>query len=509
MGRRKKDPGVTITRENLLYQPLALAVSGYEATALQQNTVIAILHKLRESIKELRDGLYQQPNAQLTLFDLDGVKRNFLKKGDLVFDLHMRDLGVEPRHYPEAFDTLCKMGSAVVWVPVEKDGKKNMMMDNLFNVVTENVDKIQDPVTGRITYRYTNRNPTCTVVVPKHVADMLFPKDKRITDFLEPTALMISEKSPKRIYMYLSNFKTRPDGYTVDYWKFRHDIGFNDEHAPIDKVTKEKKIQYPFYSYFHKFVLKPSMEKLRKLSEEQQCDFWFEVEPIYDRKGRAKNPDRLHFIFHLSDLGKTIRNEKNDLRREIELEMSLIDKLFLTRQQVVKLMKRVREVDARTALAQKISGLIRELERNRDRPITNVGAWAFASLTNFLDDMELHPEKYTGYTNESVEKLSGGEAEEAVAVEVKEHQFKPEEKKNWDYFLRVMRREVGNQIYETYWMCNEYDGIEKNGKSEVLRIVVPNEFVASFIEDNCINAMRIAITEVYNRPLGIKYIYNT
>jgi len=500
MGRRKKQPGVTITRENLLYQPLALAVNGYEATALQQNTVIAILHKLRESIKELRDGQYKQPNRQLSLFDIDGVKRNFLKKGDLVFDLHMRDLGVEPRHYPVAFDTLCKMGSAMVWVPVEEKGVKKLMMDNLFNIVTENIEKIQDPVSGAITYRYTNRNPTCTVVVPRHVAEMLFPADKRITDFLEPTALMISEKSPKRIYMYLSTFKNRPEGYTVDYWKFRHDIGFNDENAPIDKATRERKIQYPYYSYFHKFVLKPSMEKLRLLSEQQQCDFWFEVKPIYDRPGRAKNPDRLHFIFHMSDLGENIRSEKMNLRREIELEMSMLDKLMLTRQQVVKLMNRVREVDARQALGQKIEGLIRELERNRERPISNVGAWAFASLNNFLDQYaagEIVPNR----TNEAAAETP----KEAVVVE--KVCFDAEEIEDWNHFLRVIRRESDAQFYDTFWTCNEYDGlfVDANDKVEYLHIKVPSKYVMERLEAESLNAMRIAMAEVYGRPVGVKY----
>ena len=41
--KKEKREDIVLTKDNLLYQPLALAVNGYEATAFQQNVVIAVL----------------------------------------------------------------------------------------------------------------------------------------------------------------------------------------------------------------------------------------------------------------------------------------------------------------------------------------------------------------------------------------------------------------------------------------------------------------------------------
>lgn len=146
-----KKPVRTISKEDLLYQPLAVAVNGYGATAFQQNTVIAILRKLKGAIKEMRDSQFSPQSRQLTLFEtIDVTQKNYLKEGDIVFDLHMRELGVSPKHYQEAFNTLCKTGSIMVWVPMKMDGREVMMLDNLFNVVSDNVREVRDPQTNAV-----------------------------------------------------------------------------------------------------------------------------------------------------------------------------------------------------------------------------------------------------------------------------------------------------------------------------------------------------------------------
>ena len=189
----KSNKKKTISKEDLLYQPLALAVNGYGATAFQQNTVIAILRKLRGAIKEMQDNQFNPRTRQLTLFEThDVLEKNYLKEGDIVFDLHMRELGVPPKHYQDAFNTVCKTGSIMVWVPMKMDGKEVMMLDNLFNVVSDNVKEVRDPQTNSILrYEYVNRSPSCTIIIPHAVAAHLFPPDKRIYDFLEPTAMLI------------------------------------------------------------------------------------------------------------------------------------------------------------------------------------------------------------------------------------------------------------------------------------------------------------------------------
>ena len=320
--KKEKREDIVLTKDNLLYQPLALAVNGYEATAFQQNVVIAVLRKLRGAIKDQRDGQFRQKPVQLSIFDNEGVQKNFLRDGDLAFDIHLRELGVDTPHYSQAFKAVCTIADAKVWVPAKKDdGTEIMIRKSFFDIGSENVDIVIDPQTGRQTYKYKNRSPVFTVIMSREVVNVLFPNDGRIYDFIDDTALMISEKFPKRIYLYLSNFKYMPDGLTVDYWKFRHDIGFND--SEVDAKTKERIIQYPHYCDFVKRVLRPSQTTLREMADSNISDFYFEYEEIYKTSRRQKNPDQLHFTFHLSDVGQNIKNDKTSMRETIEMERRL------------------------------------------------------------------------------------------------------------------------------------------------------------------------------------------
>lgn len=320
--KKEKREDIVLTKDNLLYQPLALAVNGYEATAFQQNVVIAVLRKLRGAIKDQRDGQFRQKPVQLSIFDNEGVQKNFLRDGDLAFDIHLRELGVDTPHYSQAFKAVCTIADAKVWVPAKKDdGTEIMIRKSFFDIGSENVDIVIDPRTGRQTYKYKNRSPVFTVIMSREVVNVLFPNDGRIYDFIDDTALMIAEKFPKRIYLYLSNFKYMPDGLTVDYWKFRHDIGFNDNE--VDAKTKERIIQYPHYCDFVKRVLRPSQTTLREMADNNISDFYFEYTEIYKTSRRQKNPDQIHFDFHLSDVGRDIKNDKTSMRETIEIERRL------------------------------------------------------------------------------------------------------------------------------------------------------------------------------------------
>ena len=320
--KKQKREDIILTKDNLLYQPLALAVNGYEATAFQQNVVIAVLRKLRGAIKGMRDGQFRPKPIQLSIFDNEGVKKDYLRDGDLAFDIHLKELGVDTPHYNQAFKAVCTIADAKVWVPAKKDdGTDIMIRKSFFDIGSENVDIVIDPQTGRQTYKYKNRSPVFTVIMSKEVVNVLFPNDGRIYDFIDDTALMISEKFPKRIYLYLSNFKYMQGGLTIDYWKFRHDIGFNDNE--VDAKTKERVIQYPHYCDFVKRVLRPSETTLKEMAESNISDFYFEYTPIYKTSKRQKNPDQIHFEFHLSDVGQDIKQDKTSQRETIEIEHRL------------------------------------------------------------------------------------------------------------------------------------------------------------------------------------------
>ena len=488
----------TISKEDLLYQPLAVAVNGYGATAFQQNTVIAILRKLKGAIKEMRDSQFLPQSRQLTLFETnDLAQKNYIKEGDIVFDLHMRELGVSPKHYQEAFNTLCKTGSIMVWVPMKMDGREVMMLDNLFNVVSDNVREVRDPQTNAVMkYEYINRSPQCTIIIPHAVAAHLFPPESRIYDFLEPTAMLMADKSPKRLYMYLSNFKNMKDGYTVGYMRLRHDIGMNDEEAPIDPETKERKIMYPYYSYFYKSVIKPAYTQMKKLCEEGLCDFWFDVDTIYDRPGRQKNPDKLHFTFHFSEMGQALRMGKSGAKESMEIEMQLLNDLAQTRGQVKALMARITDQNRSRFLA-KVGQLVQDSRRPREVPIANLRSWANRSLTLYLDELEeLGEVQEAEIVQEIREEAPDIKMQEEIPLKPVGPQYSAHELEVWNDFLRDLKERldpIDSKEFSTYWTCNKYGGIHDG----CLLILVPTQFVYQQVSANDSDQVVEALRKVY------------
>lgn len=379
--KKDKREDIVLTKDNLLYQPLALAVNGYEATAFQQNVVIAVLRKLRGAIKDQRDAQFKKKPVQLSIFDNDGVQKNFLKDGDLAFDIHLRELGVDTPHYSQAFKAVCTIADAKVWVPAEKDGKPIMIRKSFFEIGSENMEIVRDPQTGRQTYKYKNRSPIFTVIMSKEVVNVLFPQDGRIYDFIDNTALMISEKFPKRIYLYLSNFKYMEGGLTVDYWKFRHDIGFND--SEVDPKTKERIIQYPFFCDFVKRVLRPSVETLRDMADSNISDFYFDYTPIYKTSKRQKYPDQLHFDFHLSNVGQSIKEDKASARETIEIERRLAAEFDQSPAQVRRLIMSLTP-DDRDPFIHKMDELKEAIDSKRVQIKENKRSYCNKTFTDFL-----------------------------------------------------------------------------------------------------------------------------
>lgn len=404
--KRQKREDIVLTKDNLLYQPLALAVNGYEATAFQQNVVIAVLRRLRGAIKDLRDGQFRQKPVQLSIFDNEGVRKNFLRDGDLAFDIHLKELGVDTPHYSQAFKAVCTIADAKVWVPAKKeDGTDIMIRKSFFDIGSENVDIVVDPQTGRQSYKYKNRSPVFTVIMSREVVNVLFPNDGRIYDFIDDTALMIAEKFPKRIYLYLSNFKYMADGLTVDYWKFRHDIGFNDQE--VDARTKERVIQYPHYCDFVKRVLRPSEETLREMAESNISDFWFEYTPVYKTSRRQKNPDEIHFDFHLSDVGRSIRQDKTSVRETIELERRLQADFDQSPSQVRRIITALTPED-RAAFQRKMDELHGLIEERRVQIRESKRSYCNRTFTDFLHNLAAEKRRQAEQDGAATATATGG-----------------------------------------------------------------------------------------------------
>lgn len=490
MGRtKKKEVEIVLTKENLSYQPLALAVSGYEASVLQQNVIISILNKMKKAIKRLRSNNFSPNPRQLSIFTMDEMKSNIIRDGDLAFDIHMNELVSEAKHYQMAFNALYSMGDVKVWMPVVDDkGNKKMARTELFYTLRDDMEAEKDK-RGNLIYKYKLRHPVVTVVIRKEIAQFIFTSDKRINDFIEDTAKMITLKFPKRIYMYLSNFKYW-DTHKVDYWRFRHDIGFNDEDAPIDAETKERIVSYPYYCDFVKRVLAPAEKILKEMSDANLCDFYFDVEPIYKGSKRARNPDELLFTFHISDLGKAIKGEKSLIKKEIELEELLQKELEQEKSQIAMFLRRLTD-DNRGALLVKVQQLIKDKKKVHKVPIKDVKSWANAALTNFFDDWEDKRKQRVV----KAEKVKPTE-------EIKElPKLSDEDKNKWNKFLNEVKGKISGREYKTWFAVIRPLNVENS----MLVIEIPNKFFYEYLEDHYVDIMKNALATSFGPNFKLMY----
>lgn len=511
MAKKNQKQGVlTLSKDNIIYQPLSLAKSGYGATALEQNIVIAVLKKLKACFKSIRDGQFASPPRQLSLFNLSEVKENYISRDELAFEIHMKDLGIEPKYYQQAFNTIFSVADSVVFLEKQKeDGSTIFVRDHFFKVASDNLVKVKNE-DGSITYRYANRTPKFEVIFSKAVADYIFDPTSRIYDFLDETALMIAEKYPKRLYMYLSNYKKIEGGLTVNYWTFRHDIGLMDK--PVEGEG-EPDIQYAHYYDFNKRVLRPSQKKLLELAEKELSDFWFDYEPIYKGSRKAKNPDQLHFTFHMTGVGQSIEKENKSTREMLNIRVRLIDEFNQTPAQANKLMSSIDVIHAEV-VSQKLDALSAYFNE-KGGTIKDKRSYTNKSMTDFITSLKEEaktPESesgdlFSGKVNESAEDISvTPEPEDAV---LKVPVLSDEAKERWKTFFAELHDHINLKRYE-FWKSSVRLWDYEDNK---VTVVLPNDFFmsefkkfyvaeihdsfeAAFGEDGCMNFF--ANTEYFN-----------
>lgn len=405
---KKKDKPILVSKESLLYQPWKLIKSGYDATAFQQNVIISVLRKLKNSLSDMRDD-YVSGARQLSLFETTDASLYRDDNDDsLTFDIHMRELGVEPQNYQRAFNAVCNISDIDVWVPVPtvEGQKEELERAKLFSIIVNKEDVILDENNQVIGYKYEKHNPKVKLKLRRNVAETLF--QGQIHTFLEETAMNISEKFPKRLYMYFANYKNLGH-LEIDYWKFRQQIGFEDQNPD--------KIQYPKFFDFRKRVLDPSVEKLREMAERGQAEYWFEYEPVYRGSGRAKYPDMLYFTIHLSKIGEDYEKQKGSFMERQEIETRLSETFNQTTSQIRKLVSCLKAEDY-AQFSAKLTELERYFENNRTK-IKDKRAYANKVLTDYLRESKEYREALQNqerqneniYVGENDVRATNGEVE--------------------------------------------------------------------------------------------------
>lgn len=284
-------------KESIIYIPYSLATCGFTASEVQLKLMIAILKQLKGQLRQMQCNYFLNTSQTHTLFSLYHENQT-----ELELIIHPSELGV--KNYQETVDSLLRNNVSSIYIPAIKDDNKEIFQNTpiykSISLLEEN-EKISSNI-AIPTYIYKKY---IKVVIERQVADYLFNDQKGIYVFSENVFKKLKGKYVKRLYLYLSVFRKIKRGFhEIDFWTFRHRIGFEDYLVERDISQKEinptLKLVYPIFSEFKKRVLEPSRKAIEELSKNGEIDFTFTYEPI-KHNYRSKNPKAIRFIFNLKN----------------------------------------------------------------------------------------------------------------------------------------------------------------------------------------------------------------
>lgn len=421
--KKTKKQQTVLTRKDMTKQPIGTALRGVVSDRMAGVVKIVLNTKLEKAYNEMIVRHAKgEPFGQLSLFATDEVKEKYLGDNKLIFDIDMSELTTDPKRYQEVFNAVCQLAYVDIVVPVsttKKDGEveQTLLVTKMFNLLLRaNMEEITDEH-GNTIFKYKRgMKPIVGLAMEKVVAEYIYSLDKGYTDILPFPAVISSSKYYPNFYSYLCDFKRNdPCEVVASYDEIRKLAGLGTieedtrkgeeeiveeamearrkaeldgtpELAPTDEQIEEMKRNnsryYIVFSQFFKRIIKPVMEEMKENAEDNISDIWFEVEKIYTH-GRAKNPDKLKFIIHLSELGKELQTEREATKEVIALEKRLRNEFKQTNQQVKRIMKD--SFKFRGELTRKMNELRAAREAGKIKIDSDEGAYWNVALTNFIE----------------------------------------------------------------------------------------------------------------------------
>lgn len=421
--KKTKKQQTVLTRKDMTKQPIGTALRGVVSDRMAGVVKVILNTKLEQAYNEMIVRHSKgEPFGQLSLFATEEVKEKYLGENKLIFDIDMSELTTDPKRYQEVFNAVCQLAYVDVVVPVsttKKDGEveQTLLVTKMFNLLLRtNMEEVTDE-NGNTVFKYKRgMKPVVGLAMEKVVAEYIYSLDKGYTDILPFPVIMSSSKYYPNFYSYLCDFKRNdPCEVVASYDEIRKLAGLGSieedtrkgeeeivaeamearrkaeldgtpELAPTDEQIEEMKRNntryYIVFSQFFKRILKPVMEEMKENAEDNISDIWFEVEKIYTH-GRAKNPDKLKFTIHLSDLGKELQNEREATKEVMALEKRLRNEFKQTTQQVKKIMKD--SFKMRANLTRKLNELRAAREAGKIKIDSDEGAYWNVAITNFIE----------------------------------------------------------------------------------------------------------------------------
>ena len=389
---------VPLQQDGSVIIPIAFAVARYGGklsgadgersggiTRTELAIVDAVLHKIQALVRKRIDMTANgTTDGQLMLqFEEEAGKitkksqSQFTDLGDYEFRFPLRDLGIAPRHYQEAFDTVMKMGDInVEWeFDDERNGRSTTKKQLFQPTALGAVKRWNDPEAHRnakggvdpvppsapnhlFHWEYTGK-PAIAISMSGLVADRLFDP-YRYGHYLDVT-LDFKCKYSIRLYWFLSLYWSR--GFTrfdFSWTALRTTLGIDqnpdggknviqelpDSHTVRINAPDERHVLmgvYPKLSLFQKRVLEPIREDFLRMAPKPADDGTTSVPPRVEynldievtkrtdtsRNTRVEVADRIIFTLHVSSLGRQIQDGRDINAQQRRIIGKMTEQLYL------------------------------------------------------------------------------------------------------------------------------------------------------------------------------------
>jgi len=416
---------------------------------VQTSLMIAVVSQLQDRINE-RIGT---GNLQGSLFRPEDFTGNLLQ-----FEIPLKDLGISPKKYGEleaAKEGLLHMDMTYRRYD-EKEKREYLDTVNIFHKIS--IPVVDEKADGtKIGYKGGSRRAGFMKIemVDECARDIL---NLRLgySEHLKDIAQLCRSPRTPRIYMYLSAFR-KYGGCTMNYIDLKEFFGllkFTQDHKKI--VSN----QYKYFAAFHRDVLDPAQKEMKKLSDENKVEFYFEYEPIYARGVRRGDPESIKFIIIEGQFGKIHKQLKQDGR----LRSDLISRYKLQSDEWEKLEPLLQGIDISDEL-ERIDTLIEE-----KKPKV-VHAYVTKVLYNYL-----------------MEKQVDHSDEETPFEEVPQKPLRPKindvQRKCYTRWMEYCKERLGEQFYNTFMDPQYCDIWMVDSQHKCVYVAVPTVFVQEKWEEN-------------------------
>ena len=508
MKKKDRKRKTVLTKKDLTKQPIGSALRGVVSERIAGVVKAVINKKLEKAFNEM---IFRhtkgEPWGQLSIFSTQEVQEKYIGDNKLVIDINVKELTNDPKRYQELYNAVCRLAYVDIVVPLGKPdekGESTLLVTKMFNLlIRANTEEVEDK-DGNIMYRYKRgTTPVVGLAMERVVAEYIYSLDKGYSDMLLFPILESSSKYYSNFYSYLCDYKrNEPREVTVSYSEVRKLAALGSveedtlkgeaeieeeamearkeaikngipELAPTDEEIEEMKRNntryYIVFSQFYKRILKPVMEEMKDNADDNISDIWFEVEKIYSN-GRAKNPDKLKFIIHLSELGKELQNDKEATKEMMGMEVRLRDEFKQTPKQIRAIMKAV-PLKYRENLKRKMNELSAAKQSGKVKITSDEGAYWNVAFTNFIEKLkqEAVGEKLPF---EEVEQPMQPEKNHSHGTEKEVSELSTDDQARWGRVHQSLLASMGDVEYRQ-WFSG--DALQLVGISEqLITIEVPS-----------------------------------